>query len=127
MAKQKKRCNGRLYGGQKEKEAENALVPAHTGKCVDRLLDPRLRLLPLKESLELFLEARTRRVRVSIFRNSKLKRCGGTDLCGVVKAVGHGVGRSKRLTRALQYQAETRPSRSERHAIFSVFSGPRHQ
>lgn|SRR6267154_4922733 len=37
---------------------ENALVPAHTGKGVDGLLDPRLRLLPLKESLELFLQRR---------------------------------------------------------------------
>jgi hypothetical protein len=45
------------YGGRKEKEVENALVPAHTCKCVDGLLDTRLRLLPLKESLELFLEA----------------------------------------------------------------------
>ena len=33
----------------------NALVPAHTGKRVDRLLDTRLRLLPVKESLELLL------------------------------------------------------------------------
>jgi hypothetical protein len=42
--------------GTKKKEGENALVPAHTGKCVDGLLDTRLRLLPFKESLELFLE-----------------------------------------------------------------------
>lgn len=43
----------------------DAFVPAHTSKGVDRLLDSRLRLLTLKESLELFL-------------------------CGVVKTVGHG-------------------------------------
>jgi hypothetical protein len=43
----------------KEKlSCENALVPAHTGKGVDRLLDTRLRLLPVKESLELFLQRR---------------------------------------------------------------------
>jgi hypothetical protein len=35
---------------------ENVLVPAHTSKRVDRLLDTRLRLLPVKEGLELLLE-----------------------------------------------------------------------
>jgi hypothetical protein len=45
----------------------DTFVPAHTGKGVDRLLDTRLRLLPVKESLELFL-------------------------CGVIKAVSHGGG-----------------------------------
>ena len=46
-----------IWGTDKVEE-KNALVPAHTGKRVDRLLDTRLRLLPLKESLELFLQRR---------------------------------------------------------------------
>lgn len=41
--------------GTDREGGENVLVPAHTGKGVDRLLDTRLRLLTLKESLELFL------------------------------------------------------------------------
>jgi hypothetical protein len=48
-----------LYGGRTKmggKEGENALVPAHSGKGVDGLLDTRLCLLTLKESLELFLQ-----------------------------------------------------------------------
>lgn len=51
-----------LYGERTklswERGENDALVPAHTGKGVDRLLDTRLRLLPLKESLELFLQRR---------------------------------------------------------------------
>ena len=59
-----------LYGGrrgerpdkvewEREKKVEkNALVPAQTGKGVDGLLDTRLRLLPVKESLEFFLEGK---------------------------------------------------------------------
>jgi hypothetical protein len=43
------------WSGEGESSSENALVPAHTGKRVDRLLDTRLRLLPVKESLELLL------------------------------------------------------------------------
>ena len=34
---------------------ENALVPAHTSKRMNRLLNARLRLLPVKEILELLL------------------------------------------------------------------------
>lgn len=42
--------------GTEGEDSENALVPAHTGKRVDRLLDARLCLLPLEESLELLLQ-----------------------------------------------------------------------
>lgn len=49
-----------------EKLGENALVPAHTGKCVDRLLDARLRLLPFEEGLELLLQIVNKSVRVRI-------------------------------------------------------------
>ncbi len=41
--------------GKKKCVEHDALVPAHGGKRVDGLLDTRLRLLPLKESLQLFL------------------------------------------------------------------------
>jgi hypothetical protein len=56
--RKKKKCNGYMGNGQIElgERDDNALVPAQTGKGVDRLLDTRLRLLPLKESLELFLQ-----------------------------------------------------------------------
>jgi hypothetical protein len=49
--------------GTDRERGENALVPAHTGKGVDRLLDTRLRLLTIKESLELFLQWRANKMR----------------------------------------------------------------
>jgi len=68
----------KLRGGNggEEKRREDALVPAHTGKGVDRLLDTRLRLLTLKESLELFLQKREQEspVRVYIFSFKVEKR-----------------------------------------------------
>lgn len=45
----------RLYWDGQVKVRTNALFPAHTGKGVNRLLHTRLRLLPIKESLDLFL------------------------------------------------------------------------
>lgn len=71
------------------KEGENALVPAHSGKGVDGLLDTRLCLLALKESLELFLQ-RVTRVSVSEFQFGRKGMELRSYLCGVVKAVGHG-------------------------------------
>lgn len=68
-----------------EKLGENALVPAHTGKCVDRLLDARLRLLPFEEGLELLLQIVNKSVRVRI-QESRIS----SDLGRVVKTVGHG-------------------------------------
>lgn len=44
-----------VKGGSRGTAAKNALVPAHTGERVDGLLDTRLRLLPVKERLELLL------------------------------------------------------------------------
>ena len=68
-----------------EKLVRNALVPAHTGKCVDRLLDARLRLLPFEEGLELLLQIVNKSVRVRI-QASRIS----SDLGRVVKTVGHG-------------------------------------
>jgi uncharacterized protein (DUF1499 family) len=68
-----------------EKLGENALVPAHTGKRVDRLLDARLRLLPFEEDLELLLQIANKSVRV----RTQASRIS-SDLGRVVKAVGHG-------------------------------------
>ena len=59
-------------GTDGQDECENALFPAHTGKGVDRLLDTRLRLLPLKETLKLFLKS------VSISIEVPVKGWGGT-------------------------------------------------
>jgi hypothetical protein len=60
------------------------------------------------------------------FKLIKKKRIGGSDLCGVVKAVGHGWDVARGLSLwALQYQAETRPE-VETSFDLSVFSGPRH-
>lgn len=64
---------------------ENALVPAHTSKRMNRLLNARLRLLPVKEILELLLRIVNKSVRVG----TQVNRIS-SDLSGVVKAVGHG-------------------------------------
>jgi hypothetical protein len=71
-----------VEGGE---SGENALVPAHTSKRMDRLLNARLRLLPVKEILELLLRIVNKSVRV----RTQVNRIS-SDLSGVVKAVGHG-------------------------------------
>jgi hypothetical protein len=44
-----------LKSGSLNKD-DNALVPAHAGECMNRLLGPRMCLLPLEECLQLLLE-----------------------------------------------------------------------